>query len=394
MHSPCETSQSLWCSDFAFCFNGSRFSEILLEPDFAVNCTRFLLVFLQYNLKMSRDEDIALRGQLVGLVKAKYSAYMIAKTLEINKKKAERWKKEAEDDEERFLEGRHYSHRGNPKYSTREQKHALKTFERMQPRGSRSAAEEMNHTRTGKAPSSRSLRRWARRDGMNPYVQPPRPKLTKQHKRERLEFAKTHADTEFGTWNFNDQFRIAFPMKGTKKKPFWAKSSSKVQPKATQKFPKTLNVHAGITVHGTVPLLFYDPPMNSDKFIKLNDQQHIPNLVKIYKGHQFMYGHDRAAWFTSGETQTYFQHDTPSSVLVVSPTEFPPVSPDINLAEATMATVLGRVYDHKPKNIEQLKTFLIDEWNAVTPEELEHRYASLPGILKQIRRKKGGNTTR
>jgi hypothetical protein len=78
------------------------------------------------------------------------------------------------------------------------------------------------------------------------------------------------------------------------------------------------------------------------------NEELIPNLCETFEGHEFRYAHDRAPWFVSHKSQRYFQEETPSSVNVVSPPEFPPNSPDINLAERAMANVLKRLSKRVP----------------------------------------------
>jgi hypothetical protein len=343
---------------------------------------------------MSDKSDIVLRGQVAALVQHKYSSSCIAKTLGINAKTAQRWKKECLADKSRFLDGRHYSHKGNPKYSRREKKAMLEQFSQMQPMGSRAAAPELAKRHGAPAVSARTLRREARKAKNHPYAQPGRPDLTQKHKRERNLFSVEHGATEFGTWCFNDQFKIGFPMKGSRRVPYWAKSRALVKPRPTKKFPRILHVHASMTRMRTIKLIEIEGTnMNTDKFRIVNEEL-IPLLCDAFEGHEFMYQHDQAPWFTSKETQRYFEQDTPSSVHVVTPLEFLPNSPDINLCESLMATVLRRVFDKRPKTFDEMRRLLFEEWLAVTPEELARCYDSLPGILKTIRKKKGGNTNR
>jgi len=341
---------------------------------------------------MSSIEKAALRGKVAALVKLGYSYSRIAKEVKINENTAQKWKRQCLADEKSFLVGPQYSHRGNPKFSAREMKTIMDEFSQMQPLGSDSAAAEISaQPHHQKTVSGRTLRRKARSDRFHPYIPPPKPELSKAHKRERFAFAKNHRDTEFSTWNFNDQFKVPFPMRRSARTPHWAKKRSQVKPRGTKKFPPSLNIHAGITRKQTLPLIFFDGPMNSEKFRQVNEE-HIPRLCDAFEGHEFFYQHDRSPWFTSAATQRYFQEETPASVHVISPSEFPPNSPDLNLCENEMATVLKRVAARKPRSIEQMREFLAEKWLAVTPAELEALYDSMGDRLKQVRAKKGGNT--
>lgn len=343
---------------------------------------------------MSSPSDLVLRGRVAALVKLKYSASMIAKEVGISPRTAGRWKRACLRDETSFLAGRQYDTDGHSPYSPREKKTALEAFKHLQPLGSRSAAPKVREKPGAPQMVSRSLRRWARQAKWHPYVQPRRPDLSKSHKHQRNTFAINNKETDFSLWNFNDQFKIAWPLKGTKRKPFWAERREQVKAKPGKKFPRLLHVHASLTIHGPVPLITVDgSSMNSVKFQRVNEQL-LPELTRIYQGFEFRYAHDQAAWFTSGSTQTWFQTETPASMHVVSPTEFPPNSPDINLAETAMAIALGRVFDRKPRSFDEMEAAVKAEWLALTREEIEKMYADLPGILAQIRRKKGGNTNR
>ena len=127
--------------------------------------------------------------------------------------------------------------------------------------------------------------------------------------------------------------------------------------------------------------------MNSEKFIHVNEEL-ILNLCETFEGHEFRYAHDRAPWFVSHKSQRYFQEETPSSVNVVSPPEFPPNSPDINLAERAMANVLKSKRVPTPKSKDDVKAPLIEEWNKQTPHALRSLYESLPKVLNTSQKRR------
>jgi transposase len=342
---------------------------------------------------MPKSVDSVLRGRVAQLVRLNYSTYRIAK--ETNKKHStvKDWVRACKENEERFLAGPHYSHLGNPKFSNRERKDmtAFMEHQEVSTRDASAALSGSRHT-GGKAVSRKTCGRLARKAGLHPYIPQKRPKLTPEHKRERFAFAKNNRDAEFSTWNFNDQFKIKCPLQYAVRR-VWRKNRSQVPPIPTKKFAPTLNVHASLTRHGTVPLVFFDAPMNSAKFEEVNEQL-IPTLTAAYEGHEFRYAHDRAPWFTSNRTQRYFAEDTPSSVIAVSPTEFPPNSPDVNLAETAMANVLKKLAKRKPKpqTKEEVRAALIEEWGSYSADECGKLYDSMSARLRDIRAKKGGNT--
>jgi transposase len=346
------------------------------------------------SVRMSHSHELGLRGRCAQLVRQQFSGSRIAKELGLPERTAERWKQECKADESKFLQGPHYSKVGSTKFTARERKTCV-SFMEHQEISAHDAAPVLSgsHHTGGKSISRKTIGRWCRKAGLHPYKPQPKPKLTAKHKRERFQFAKYHKRTEFSTWAFSDQFKVRCPLQYTVTTR-WRKKRSDVKPIPTTKFPPTLNVHATITIIKTIPLVFFDAPMNSEKFIHVNEQL-IPNLCETFEGHEFRYAHDRAPWFVSHKSQRYFQEETPSSVNVVSPPEFPPNSPDINLAERAMANVLKRLSKRvpTPKSKDDVKAALIEEWNKQTPHSLRSLYESLPKVLTQIRARKGGNSS-
>jgi hypothetical protein len=345
------------------------------------------------SLGMSAFHDLTNRGQVGALVKLGWSASCIAKQLNMNVNTIKTWQKQCKKDEKSFLLGRKYSRKGNPKFTAREEKRYMTDFAQMQPCGSEAAAEEIAKKPGATAVSGRTLRRKARALRWHPYLRPPKPDLSAAHKRERFSFAKENKNTEFAVWSFNDQFRVTFPLR-SRRTPFWSLTRNKVKPQPTKKFPKAFNVHAAITRYGAVPLEKFDAPMNTEKFTKLTDEKVLPALINKFGGHQFKFQHDRAPWFTSREARRFFAEDTPASVEVVSPEQFPPNSPDFNLAENAMAIALSRVRARRPapKTIDETFDALQEEWCGLSEADCRAMWDSMTERLRQCRAKKGGHT--
>jgi hypothetical protein len=343
---------------------------------------------------MSAKNNTAQRGKLAMLVKLNYSVSRIAKELGMPKSTAQDWRAACLEDEQRFLSGPQYSKLGNPKFSEREAKRFMTDFRQLQPCGSDNAAEEISAKPGSVDVSGRTLRRRARKLRWHPYLRPPKPQLNACHKTLRFQFSKGHDDENWDSWAFNDQFRIPFPLRAGRT-PFWSDSHAKVPSQPTQKFPPMLNVHAAITRLGPVPLVQFEPPLNSDKFVQVNESNVIPALIAKFEGAQFRYAHDHASWFRSAKSQTYFGQETPECVEVVTPAEFPPLSPDFNLSENAMAIALKRLAARRPKprSLEETFQTLQEEWMSLDEVDCAALWSSMPERLRECRAKKGGNTS-
>lgn len=199
----------------------------------------------------------------------------------MNPNTAKDWKRACLANEDEFLSGPHYCHAGNAKFSDRERKHMTRYMEE-QDVSARDAAEELSESRDtgGKWVSRTTLCRLARKAELHPYIPQKKPDLTAQHKRERFAFAKNHRDTEFASWNFNDQFKVKCPLRYAVKRS-WKRKRSDVKPMPTRKFPPVLDVHASITRMRTLPLIFFEGKMNSVKFEEINDEL-IPQLCAAF----------------------------------------------------------------------------------------------------------------
>lgn len=68
------------------------------------------------------------------------------------------------------------------------------------------------------------------------------------------------------------------------------------------------------------------------------------------------------------------------------------VSPDLNLIENLFGTVKTRALKRGPKDPEQLRQFLQEEWAAVTEAELAALYASFPKRLEAVIKGRGRPT--
>jgi hypothetical protein len=68
------------------------------------------------------------------------------------------------------------------------------------------------------------------------------------------------------------------------------------------------------------------------------------------------------------------------------------VSSDLNLIENLFGTVKTRALKRGPKNKEQLRQLLQEEWSAVTEAELAALYASFPNRLEAVVKGRGRPT--
>ena len=60
------------------------------------------------------------------------------------------------------------------------------------------------------------------------------------------------------------------------------------------------------------------------------------------------------------------------------PVQWPLYSPDLNPIENLFSVLAQRVWDRNPEGVDELREFLLDEWDRVEQEELAHLAYSMP----------------
>lgn len=227
---------------------------------------------------------------------------------------------------------------------------------------------------------------------------PRKPALTGKQKLRRLRFAIDNEHTPFVVWVFTDEFHVTADQSvRLHLMHFWAEDSSEVEPVPTVKFPAHLSVFAAVCRNRTLPLIFFNGHLNADRY----QAEILPELVKNLKAEfgdeEFVLQHDGAPWHTAGSTQAWLQAN-PDIPHFITPEEWPSNSPDLNLIENLMGTVLRRtakkLFDRgRPHpGREEFRAALVEEWDGVTQEEIEALYASMPDRLHAVRHAHGGHT--
>jgi len=86
----------------------------------------------------------------------------------------------------------------------------------------------------------------------------------------------------------------------------------------------------------------------------------------------------------------HFQFLDNSKIYVLS--DWPPVSPDINIIELCWADLKAGVLSCKPTNIEELWRSCEKQWAMIPVPKIKNIYQSIPTRIQEVLKKKGLNT--
>ena len=156
-------------------------------------------------------------------------------------------------------------------------------------------------------------------------------------------------------------------------------------------FSKSIMVSVGVSLLGTTELIFVEPG------VKINSEYYRNNLlardmlpvIREISGEFFILQQDSAPAHRARETIAFLKTKVPQ---FISPSEWPPNSPDLNPVDYTVWGALEqRVYRHKVKDINELRQRLVQEWNSMDHKVIESAIQQWRKRLQACVAAKGGH---
>lgn len=242
-----------------------------------------------------------------------------------------------------------------------------------------------------------TLTKYLEDNGYGSYVPAKKPRLTDEHKRKRLAWAKARLDWSFDKWSsvmWSDESR--FTVTGNdagarviRKQGERYKESNILQ---TDKFGKgSVMVWSCFWAGGLGPLVILEENVNQDVYVNLLSKNFIPYFKKLEEdqNRKFIFQEDNAPCHT-GSYSTWYR-----ARWEIYPFDFwPAQSPDLNPIENVWAK-LGQLISKRKssiKNKADLKVALVEEWEKIQVSYLTILVESMPSRLKAVIEAKGGNT--
>lgn len=212
------------------------------------------------------------------------------------------------------------------------------------------------------------------------------PKLTNEHKVLRLEWAQKHMI--FGDkWReviFTDEKK--FNLDGPDGyKYYWHDLRRDTKFHSKRAFGGgSLMVWAGIGWSGRTELVIIDGRMNSEAYKEMLKKYLIPFTGRI-SGQKWTLQQDNCSVHTSKLMQNWFETQN------IDVLDWPSLSPDLNIIENVWGELVRRVYGNgrQFRTVEELKSVLIEEWEAMTQTYLQTLFNSMNNRLFEVIRGNG-----
>lgn len=155
--------------------------------------------------------------------------------------------------------------------------------------------------------------------------------------------------------------------------------------------PKRVMVWAAVTSNGKSPLIFVEEGVKINATVYQNDilkSGLVPWSEKHFGNKPWIFQQDSAPAHRARTTQTWLKTHVPD---FISPTEWPPCSPDINPLDFSVWGILQSKVGSRPyTSVEALKASLVKAWEEINVELLRDICDSVPRRLKKCVAARGG----
>ena len=241
-------------------------------------------------------------------------------------------------------------------------------------------------------------------------VRPKATKLSKQHKKNRLEFCKLHKNEPLSWW---DKILVAdskiFTLEGGRNPRHhgrWVYDDEEVESWDVEKFSKSLHVYGGMTSKGLTPLVFVEGSITGDRYV----EEILPTLIGVQTrkrktndvtttklfddSKDWIFEQDHARCHDSNIVQDYLLENVPE---FFGKSETPAKLDDLWCIERIWAVMTYKVYGKgqgQPKTLEELKQRIVDSWKSLEVKMLRKAVHQMPLRMKQIVENKGARVVR
>ena len=216
-----------------------------------------------------------------------------------------------------------------------------------------------------------------------------KPLVNKPNRAKRIQYAKTMIEKPFGYWKdvlWSDESK--FNLFGSDGKIMvWRSKSEEFSPRCTV---PTVKYQGGSVMawgcfsrRGVGNLHFIEGTMDRFVYREILENNLIQSAKKLAICGKIVFQHDNDPKHTSAVVKTWLKKKQ------IEVLKWPPSSPDLNPIEHMWDELERRMKKHQPKNKDELKQCLLQEWLAIGPDVIEKLVDSVPNRLYECLRVKG-----
>ena len=193
------------------------------------------------------------------------------------------------------------------------------------------------------------------------------PMLTENHKRRRVEWAQNHLNDDWENTLFTDE--TAFQLfRNTVER--WHKGQRPIR--SMPKDRTKLFAWGGFCINGKTSLYCFSEIMDAAFYVDILRRQ-LPEIEDLL-GNEWRFQQDNDAKHTSRLAKNFLRDNMPEII------DWPSNSPDLNPIENLWSIVKRNVERKMPKNISDLRRFMVEEWDDI-PQ------TTLIGLVRSMKRR-------
>lgn len=243
----------------------------------------------------------------------------------------------------------------------------------------------------GKPLSLNTVRRCIQKCKLKLYCSQRKPYINKRQQRRRLVWARAHRNWSQARWNnilWSDEstFTVVYGNNGRRiLRTKYEKDIPECYRRSVQK-PASVMVWGCISGQGMGALHICNGTVNAEAYVQILEQAMVPSKRRLFGRRRCIFQQDNAKPHTARITSAWLRRHR-TRVL-----DWPACSPDLSPIENVWRIMKRKIRQRRPRTVEQLKTYIQQEWDRIPVAVVERLVSSMPRRLQSVIKRRGDAT--
>ena len=150
--------------------------------------------------------------------------------------------------------------------------------------------------------------------------------------------------------------------------------------------PASVMVWGCVSAHGIGNLPICEGYINAEMFIQVLEQHMLPCKQRLFQGRPCLFQQNNAKPHSQRVTTAWLRSKR------VQVLDWPACSPDLSPIENVWRIMKRKIQQQRPWTLEQLKSYIKQEWERIPPTTLQQLVSSVPKCLLSVVKRKGDVT--